>query len=239
MSLEPKILLSGSYNAFSEGYNGCGIYAISGLVPSSFFEIPIYIGSAINKRDRIKVHKHKIDSRTHPNNPLKNYIYKYGWENIVIWSLEEVMPCDLLEAEQKYINFYGTAEDSKAFNICPIAGSSLGKLASQQTKLKLSKAKKGERNSFWGKTHSQETKDKISKANSRPCSEEAKEKIRQVHLKNLANELSVGFSVKSPDGEVFEGKNISKFCRERGLARTGISKVNLGKWKQYKGWTKA
>ena len=71
--MEPFILISGSMNLFSEGYNGCGVYGISGLKESSF-ETPIYIGSAIDFKARIEgSHFPRLESDKHVNKPLQNY----------------------------------------------------------------------------------------------------------------------------------------------------------------------
>jgi hypothetical protein len=42
--------------------------------------------------------------------------------------------------------------------------------------------------------------------------------------------------IKSPTGEIFEVKHLSKFCEEHGLDTGNLSKVLTGKKKQYLGW---
>jgi len=39
--------------------------------------------------------------------------------------------------------------------------------------------------------------------------------------------------------KVFEGENLTQFCRERGLHQGAMTQVNLGKKHQFKGWTRA
>lgn len=177
----PIILISGDYNAFATGYNGCGIYGFSGLVQTESFKTPIYVGSAIDEKYRItQSHMHHIENKTHPNKPLLNYIYKYGLENIVIFELEKAEPIkeSLLKIEQKYIDYYGVAYKGEAFNILPTAGSTLGrklseetirkmkkKVCSEETKRKLSENAKtwvGEKNPFYGKKHTDASKKIIS-----------------------------------------------------------------------------
>lgn len=47
------------------------------------------------------------------------------------------------------------------------------------------------------------------------------------------------FSLLSPDGIVYTGKNIREFGRRHNLFHSNISRVLSGKRKQYKGWRKA
>jgi hypothetical protein len=50
--------------------------------------------------------------------------------------------------------------------------------------------------------------------------------------------LAKKYSFISPTGELFEGTNISQFCREQNLSNSMMSKVLNGKRKQHKGWRK-
>lgn len=45
------------------------------------------------------------------------------------------------------------------------------------------------------------------------------------------------YRVVSPDGEVFEGKNLNQFCKEHGLDQGNMSGVCNGHQKHSKGWT--
>lgn len=47
------------------------------------------------------------------------------------------------------------------------------------------------------------------------------------------------FKFRSPDGEIFDVFNISKFCREFGLNRGNMTSISLGKRRSHKGWTAA
>jgi len=48
--------------------------------------------------------------------------------------------------------------------------------------------------------------------------------------------VSKKFTIKSPEGEIIEGDNIKKFCTQKGLNISSISKVIRGKLKSHKGW---
>lgn len=45
------------------------------------------------------------------------------------------------------------------------------------------------------------------------------------------------FKLLSPEGIVYEGTNVTKFCKEHGLQQQNITKVLLGKRKSHLGWT--
>lgn len=46
------------------------------------------------------------------------------------------------------------------------------------------------------------------------------------------------FTLLSPDGKIYKGKNIKKFCEEHNLTRSNICSIlNRGKQKSHKGWT--
>lgn len=90
---EYKILISGSYNVFNEGWNGAGIYMCSGLYQSSTFKLPIYIGSACDLNQRIKnTHIYHLNKNQHPHKNGSNISYAasgkrkthggYHWEYI-------------------------------------------------------------------------------------------------------------------------------------------------------------
>jgi general stress protein YciG len=52
-----------------------------------------------------------------------------------------------------------------------------------------------------------------------------------------AEKTSKEFKLKSPEGKIYVGKNIRKFCRDNNLCRVCIGGVIVGKYKQHKGWT--
>lgn len=45
------------------------------------------------------------------------------------------------------------------------------------------------------------------------------------------------FYLVSPDGEIFEGKNLTKFCEENNLSQSNLREVSIGKRLHHKGWT--
>lgn len=95
------------------------------------------------------------------------------------------------------------------YNICKIASSQLGLKRSNNTKSKISKALQGNHNNY-GSKRTEESNNKISKY----------------------------FKVISPNGEIYEGINLSKFCKIHNLHQSNMCQVLKGNLKQYKGWKK-
>lgn len=251
--MDTFILISGDYNAFSTGYNGCGVYGISGVIPSSF-ETPIYIGSAVNEKRRVgDEHINHLRQHHHKNPPLQNYFDKNGLENLVFFHLESCKPEDLLKTEQKWIDYYGVAADKKAFNVLPIAGSHLGAKRSEETKKKISQSNTGRKRSpesieRMRKAHLGKKKPRESviagaiklkefyKNNKHPS--KGKKVSPEIIEKRLKSACKF-FKIMSPQGEILEGQNLHKFARERGLDSSNLAKVIKGVQSNHKGWTNA
>jgi hypothetical protein len=95
-----------------------------------------------------------------------------------------------------------------------------------------------------GRKHTEETKAKISKASSsRTHTNETRQKLKEAWEKRKQRGqtsekfLSKKYSFISPSGQLFEGKNISQFCREQNLCNSVMCAVLNGKRKHHKGWT--
>ncbi len=136
-----------------------------------------YIGSAENFKYRWAVHRSDF-KRGKNSAHLQNAYNKYGEENFVFSVIEYVENKeDLVPREQHYIDLY---DFGRLYNINPIAGSRLGSKATEETRKKMSKAKKGWVGYWLGKKRSPETIKKISIANKgKKRSEETKKKIGQ------------------------------------------------------------
>jgi len=164
--------------------NKSGIYLITSSVNGKR-----YVGSAASLRSRKNDHFSALKNRTHINRHLQNHVNKYGLDNLIFSIVEFCTKEKLIEREQYYINTL-----NPEFNICLIAGSSLGVKFSKKAKQKISEALKGKftgKNNpmygihrfgkdapNYGKHLSKETKLKISKAHlNKTISEETKRKI--------------------------------------------------------------
>ncbi|MBC8275806.1 MAG: GIY-YIG nuclease family protein [Chloroflexi bacterium] len=214
-----------------------------------------YIGSTNDFEKGWKERLRTLRKRKYHNPHLQRAWNKYGEENFV-FEIEEEVEGDnkaLLACEQVYLD-EGFALGI-LYNIARIAGGGAilgegksgmsGKHHSEETKNKMSKAKMGEKNNNYGKPMSEEQKDKIGQANSNP-SEEIRAKIRKAKLghkmpkENRAklDEVIAGneYSAKpypafynEKTGEYIpSGFNLSRMCRERGLAYDSIYDLKRG-----------
>ena len=134
----------------------------------------MYVGSAVNFARRVYGHKYHLIKNKHDNIKLQAAWNKYGQDNFDFLFIEPVDDVSkLIEREQFWINFLDAV--NLGYNLCPHAGSRLGKKHSQQTIEKMIAASTGTKRtketrakmSAWqiGKKHSQETKDRISAGN--------------------------------------------------------------------------
>lgn len=258
----PKILISGDYNAFKEGYNSAGIYAFSGIAQTPSFETPIYIGSAKDEKKRIVYfHIPKIKKEAHFNDPLQNYIYKYGWENIVVFELEKVEADKdiLVKAEQKWIDHYGIAANGEAFNINPKACTHMGHKLSEDALKELRSRKMSPelreilRKANTGRKISEVTREKLrawqrgeKSANwGKKASEERKlktsialkgRKHTEEHIRKRAITQAKPFKLIGPSGEIINGVNLRDFARENNLSQPHLWSVINGRRDSHKGY---
>lgn len=116
-----------------------------------------YIGSAKDLKRRLLNYFSVAFISNDLTMPIYRALLKYGYSNFSLTILEV---CDLdvvLEREQHYISTL-----NPEYNVCPTAGSTLGKLHTEESKLKISRTKKnigvGESNSMYGKVHTEEAR---------------------------------------------------------------------------------
>jgi group I intron endonuclease len=159
-----------------------GIYQIQSKIKPE----RIYVGSAVNIRNRWRQHLYDLRKNKHHSIKLQRHYNKHTEQDLVFIILELCFPEFLTTREQYYIN-----KQKPYFNICKIAGSPLGVKRSVEYKQKMSETKKGKK----GFKHSEETKremSEIAKGNMNGfqkgnipwnrgilCSEEVKKKISE------------------------------------------------------------
>lgn len=152
-----------------------GIYVISNTVNGNR-----YIGSAVNIAQRFRTHKSALKNGKHGNSHLQNAVAKYGLDAFLFEILEEVSVELLIEREQFYLD-----SEQPEYNVCPIAGNTLGRKASAETRRRQS-AYHTANPHFLGRKHSEETRQKIRAARAKqvmqPRSQEFKERARAALL---------------------------------------------------------
>lgn len=128
-----------------------GIYIIVNIINNKF-----YIGSTINLKRRFYNHKSSLKYNKHENARLQHAWNKYGSENFSFQILENVDDkTKLIEREQFFIDASKCYKREIGYNILPKAGSSLGFRPTNETRIKLSIARKN---------MTDETKRKISES---------------------------------------------------------------------------
>lgn len=177
-----KILISGNYNAFNEGWNGCGVYMCSGNYKSETFKRPIYIGSSINLQSRIENdHISELRRNKHcHNDPLQYSWNKHKEENFIWYLLENCEKDQTFDVEQKYLDLYRPFVDEfGGFNIAKYSNNPLkDRKRSDKSKLKQSLTTKG-----IARPWSRETGLKYGGHNKGiSCPEEIKQKISQAKI---------------------------------------------------------
>ena len=122
-----------TYGVYPMDNNKSGIYVIRNSIDDR-----VYIGSAVNIRQRFKTHERSLQLGSHSNKHLQRFYNKYGL-GVLNFQIIEVCPQDyLIQLEQLYIDSYDFNKD--LFNIAPTAGSTLGTTRSMDTINKVQKA---------------------------------------------------------------------------------------------------
>lgn len=147
------------------------VYMISNLVNGK-----VYIGSTNNINNRFSKHKSRLNNSTHHNNHLQNAWDKYGSDSFEFKTLMVCPDNERNHCEQMFMDLYNSQNRDFGYNIKDADGHSV----SEETRLKLSEANKGQVPWIKGKHHSEETKHKISESNkSKHHSEETKQKMSE------------------------------------------------------------
>jgi group I intron endonuclease len=160
-----------------------------------------YIGSAINFTKRWWAHKHDLNAKQHVNIHLQRAWNKYGASNFEFSVIETIDdPNCLLIAEQRWLD-----TSDNLFNICLVAGSSLGRVASAETKHKMSIARQG-------KVFTEDTRKKIGEANRhRVISEKTREKQVNAKIGNTyCKGRTMSESTRSKIGAANSAANLGK-----------------------------
>ena len=108
-----------------------GIYCIRNLINGH-----LYIGSAaMGFKERWHCHRHDLRTGRHHNAHLQAAWYFYGESSFRFSALEECPPEKCVEREQYFIDIF-----DPEYNICRVAGSSLGMKHSIEAKAKIGAA---------------------------------------------------------------------------------------------------
>ena len=119
-----------------------GVYKIQNIINGK-----CYVGSCADIKRGLKHrwwrHMYKLSKQKHPNPHLQNAWNKYGSENFGFEIIENVSPEKCIEREQFYLDTL-----NPEYNICRIAGNTLGYRHTKEAKLKVSIANTGNPNHY-------------------------------------------------------------------------------------------
>lgn len=188
MGVLPIVFVKEYENAYAqkqqillENKGKTGIYCWENTINGKF-----YIGSAVDIKDRLR----KYYSHTYLVNnsilmPICSALLKWGYANFKVYILEYCEKENLIQREQYYFD-----KLNPNYNVCRTAGSTLGRIHSEETKEKLSLLRKGKKFD----KHTEETKQQISQSRKgkaaglnhpmfgKSHTEETKNKMRQAKL---------------------------------------------------------
>lgn len=156
------------------------IYKITSISKPERF----YIGSAKDWVKRKREHKGDLKRGNHCNTKLQNHVNKYGLDDLtfnlvgLITDLEQ-----LIVREQYYLDLL-----KPYFNICPIAGSCLGRKHTQETIDKIRKSNKGLKRSDETRKNIAAAKTGVPVHVGSKHTEETKAKMRNAKLGTKASE---------------------------------------------------
>lgn len=145
-----------------------GIYSIT-----SARDGKIYVGSAVDIKQRWGEHSRKLRGNRHPNRHLQNAFCKYGEENFTFAVVETAPPEQLIAREQWWLDHHDAARRSCGYNLARVAGSTLGFRHSRETRARLA-----EKLSVAARNRSAEHRKKLADTHrGKPLSLEHREKI--------------------------------------------------------------
>lgn len=216
-----------------------GIYKIENIVTGK-----VYIGQSCNIDERLKSHRRSLLRGSHDNQRLQRAWNKYG-ESYFVFDVVEIVAANdnLTQKEQYWIDTLRAAGPG-GYNMCPAAGSCLGrKLSKEQRERRKGRTpwNKGMRGQYRNGPASDERKKKISEAQKgeknhnygKKTPDFVKEKIRssysgsRCYLAKLNEQQVAEIKIALKNGEVG-----AELARKYGVANAQISAIKTGKtWK--------
>ena len=199
----------------------------------------IYIGSSTDLKRRLTTYYNLNHLTNNPTRYINNALLKDGYSAFSLYILEYCSDeKNLINREQYY--FYLL---NPTYNICKTAGSTLGRLHTDESKEKIRGSKLNtnvrDDNHFYGKIHSEEAREKMAKSKlSTVLSEEVKEKISATMFgRKFTEEHKINLSLSKKNRKMISVLNIktnettvyssiSQAERSLGLPKDSI-RVNL------------
>lgn len=185
-----------------------GIYFIINLINGKY-----YVGSAVNLNQRWYFHQYYLNKNLHKNEHLQSAWNKYGSEAFQFTIVEIVNNSNsLIEIEQLWINYSNCYNREIGYNICAVAGSSLGYKHTFETISKL----KGRISPFKGKVLSKDHKEKLILGAKKPKSELHKWKLSLANIGKKYSEKTKQKQSTNRKGNLNPNRKINKWPHELG-----------------------
>ena len=182
-----------------------------------------YVGQTIDYRSRRNKHLRKLIKNIHSNNYLQNSFNKYGKDNFEFYILEEVAKEKLNDREVYWIDKLESFDNG--YNLQ--TGGDVNYQFSEETRRKMSKAKKGENNPRYGKVLSEETKRKISETHKgKTHSEETRKKMSKAR----------GGLPKEQCLEIYNLYHNTNLSQRKVGGKFNVSKATIGRIANHKHW---
>jgi hypothetical protein len=167
-----------------------------------------YIGHSRQLNKRLSAHKTKLRNNRHDNKKLQNYYNKYPEVSISIVQILDVS------------KFNFVPDKTQVTHILKILEQTYFNLVDPHLNLHLD----------------------VFNNPTVEWTEERRNKLSVAHKGRVITEatrllMSKPYYLVSPEGTVFEGFNLEKFCRERNFNSASFCRVMSGNLKQYYGWT--
>ncbi len=218
--------------------NNIGIYKITNNVNGK-----VYIGESVDLKKRESKYK---GLHCKGQQKIYNSIKKYGWENFTFEVLEYCKIEDLKSLEYQYHKYYYDELGAIMLLNLRAGGGGGQSFISEETRKKLSDAKKGEKHHFFGKRgegtpnfgkiYTDETRKNISESQKgEKCHNWGKKATKETKLKMSEAQKGLGtkkISQYTKDGEFIKHFNSIKEANEKlGIHIGNISQCLTGKIK--------
>ena len=205
-----------------------------------------YVGQTIQRlHNRRLAHLRK----THHSVKFSLALQKYRGQ--FLWTILDVAndQSELDTKEQFWIQHYCSHIDEYGYNLQrggqsgkhsdeskrKIGDANRGRIASPETRERISKSKKGR--SHFSKLNTSRRGTTLSDEHRKKCSDSLKgRKFSDEHKMKLSETNGMTYAVISPTNERTVIHGLSKWCRQNGFSQSGFSSVLTGKQKDYKGW---
>jgi len=220
-----------------------GVYAIRNLKNNR-----LYIGSTVNLKSRKAQHFSHLRNDKHSNGFLQNDWNISGGEK---WFVFEILEFATFENVRNIEQIYINQHFDNSQNCYNLRKDATVHTANFSNTPEITRKKHSE--NMKRRWKCEKFRKKISASISKAKVEKVKDpeycKSLSVALKKawskpeyksfrdkIADERSKHFELISPDGEIHQGKNIRRFCKENNLGYPSICSVLTGRIKHYKGW---